>query len=58
MKRKMDSYCSICGCQCTGNMRIIARGTKEYKVCSSCFTKYEFKDLKEVREAIKKYKLI
>jgi len=53
---KMNSYCSICGCQCTGKMRIIARGTTEYEVCSPCFRIYQFKDLKEVREAIKKYK--
>ena len=47
-------YCSICGCQCSGKMKIEARGKKSYIVCTACFRRYEFKNLKEVREAIRK----
>jgi len=48
------AYCSICGGLCSGKMRIEARGTKDYPVCTICFRKYQFIDLKAIRKAIRK----
>jgi len=48
------NYCSICGAECSGKMLIEARGTKDYPVCTQCFRKYQYSDLKEVRKAIRK----
>lgn len=48
------NYCSICGVECSGKMKIEARGTKDYMVCTICFNKYANTDLKEIRRLIKK----
>jgi len=52
----MKTYCSICGAECSGKMLIEARGIKDYPVCSTCFRRYEFTPLKEIRKLIRRNK--
>ncbi len=51
---KMKDNCKVCGCECSGKLKIEARKGTYYITCSYCFEALRESNLKEVRIKIKK----